>query len=177
MSKNDGITLIALVVTIVVLLILAGTSIAMLSGDNGIITQAQEAKLETRGGDVEERVNLWKTEHELKEYSEMQVLGESEFIEDLKSKNLVFDDEINTETKIITIGSREIYYGLKDPVRIIKFKIGETEYEAEDGMTWAEWIETDYNTKGFYVDNYNEVQQCMNSTECRFINNTIINFK
>ena len=42
--KNEGITLIALVVTIVVLLILAGISIAMLTGDDGIITKAREAK-------------------------------------------------------------------------------------------------------------------------------------
>ena len=46
-SFNDGITLIALVITIIVLLILAGVSIAMLTGDNGIITQAQNAKEET----------------------------------------------------------------------------------------------------------------------------------
>ena len=43
-NKEKGITLIALVVTIIVLIILAGVSIAMLVGDNGIITQAQKAK-------------------------------------------------------------------------------------------------------------------------------------
>ena len=41
---NKGITLIALVITIIVLLILAGVSIAMLTGENGILTQAQNAK-------------------------------------------------------------------------------------------------------------------------------------
>ena len=46
-NKEKGITLIALVVTIVVLLILAGVSISMLTGENGIITQAQDAKLAT----------------------------------------------------------------------------------------------------------------------------------
>lgn len=45
--KNKGITLIALVITIIVLLILAGVSIAMLTGQNGILTQAQKAKTET----------------------------------------------------------------------------------------------------------------------------------
>ena len=40
MKKEQGITLIALVVTIVVLLILAGVSISMLTGENGIVTQA-----------------------------------------------------------------------------------------------------------------------------------------
>ena len=45
--KNKGITLIALVITIIVLLILAGVSIAMLTGQNGILIQAQKAKSET----------------------------------------------------------------------------------------------------------------------------------
>ena len=39
-SKQTGITLIALVVTIIILIILAGVSISMIVGDNGIITQA-----------------------------------------------------------------------------------------------------------------------------------------
>ena len=42
-SKNKGITLIALVITIIVLLILAGISISMLSGDNSILTKAGDA--------------------------------------------------------------------------------------------------------------------------------------
>ena len=44
MKKNKGITLVALVVTIVVLLILAGVSINLVLGNNGIIAKAQDAK-------------------------------------------------------------------------------------------------------------------------------------
>ena len=47
-EKEKGITLIALVITIIVLLILAGVSIAMLTGDNGIITRANEASEKTK---------------------------------------------------------------------------------------------------------------------------------
>lgn len=43
MKNNKGITLIALVVTIIVLLILAGVSIAMLTGENGILNRASES--------------------------------------------------------------------------------------------------------------------------------------
>ena len=43
-KKERGITLIALVITIIVLLILAGVSIAMLTGQNGILTQANKSK-------------------------------------------------------------------------------------------------------------------------------------
>ena len=56
--KASGITLIALVVTIVVLLILAAVSISMLGGENGIITQAIEAKDKTDIADEKERVQL-----------------------------------------------------------------------------------------------------------------------
>ena len=44
--KEKGITLIALVVTIIVLLILAGVVLATISGDNGVLNKATEAKEE-----------------------------------------------------------------------------------------------------------------------------------
>ena len=47
-KKEKGITLITLVVTIIVLLILAGVSLSMLTGENGILTQANKAKDETK---------------------------------------------------------------------------------------------------------------------------------
>lgn len=58
MKNNKGITLIALVITIIVLLILAGVSIAMLTGDNGILTQASTSKTNTQIAEVVERVNM-----------------------------------------------------------------------------------------------------------------------
>ena len=45
---NKGITLIALVITIIVLLILAGVSLGILTGDNGILTQATKAAEQTK---------------------------------------------------------------------------------------------------------------------------------
>ena len=48
LKTSNGITLIALIITIIVLLILAGISIQMLTGDNGILTRAGEAKEKTR---------------------------------------------------------------------------------------------------------------------------------
>ena len=59
MQKNkNGITLIALIITIIVLLILAGVSVAMLTGQNGILTQAQSAKTATENKSAEEKVKL-----------------------------------------------------------------------------------------------------------------------
>ena len=58
LRKNTGITLIALVVTIVILLILAGVSISMLTGHNGILTQAQNTKEETEIASEKEAIQL-----------------------------------------------------------------------------------------------------------------------
>ena len=58
MKRNKGITLIALVITIIVLLILAGVAIAMLSGQNGILKKAADAKTETEHASELERVKL-----------------------------------------------------------------------------------------------------------------------
>ena len=56
--KNKGITLIALVITIIVLLILAGVSIAMLTGENGVLTKAESAKTETEKASAKEKAQL-----------------------------------------------------------------------------------------------------------------------
>lgn len=58
LQERKGITLIALVITIIILLILAGISIAMLAGENGLIAKAQKAKLDTEIAKVEEIAKL-----------------------------------------------------------------------------------------------------------------------
>ncbi len=57
-KRNKGITLIALVITIIVLLILAGVTIATLTGENGILTRASEASKKTGQASAEEQVQL-----------------------------------------------------------------------------------------------------------------------
>ena len=57
-NGKNGITLIALVITIIVLLILAGVTIATLTGDNGILTKAQNAKTQNDKATVKEKVDL-----------------------------------------------------------------------------------------------------------------------
>ena len=61
-SKENGITLIALVITIIVLLILAGVSISMLTGQNGILSKTTEAKKQTKEASQSEKYDLAKTE-------------------------------------------------------------------------------------------------------------------
>ena len=58
LKTNKGITLIALVITIIVLLILAGVSIAMLTGQNGILTRANDASDDSKRAEIADKVNM-----------------------------------------------------------------------------------------------------------------------
>ena len=66
-KSTKGITLIALVVTIIILLILAGVSIAMLTGNNGILTQGKKAKEEQAHAAVKEGIMLLYNEYRTKQ--------------------------------------------------------------------------------------------------------------
>ena len=69
LRRNKGITLIALVVTIIVLLILAGISIVMLTGQNGILNRAAEAKEKTGVAQEEENEKLQGYEDTINQYA------------------------------------------------------------------------------------------------------------
>ena len=56
--KNNGITLIALIVTIIILITLAGIFIGTLTGDNVLIKQVQTARTETERSDIEGKINV-----------------------------------------------------------------------------------------------------------------------
>ena len=68
---TKGITLIALVVTIVVMLVLAGVSINLLTGDNGAITKAKQAKMKSEFATYNEELELFNTARHMEnpEYS------------------------------------------------------------------------------------------------------------
>ena len=113
--KNTGITLIALVITIIVLLILAGVSISAVMGKNGIVAKAQKAKEETRAGEVQEVIDLWKTEVAAKELDENwgELKTEEDILDELIDSGKIEESEINRTKKIITIGSRIIDYNIE----------------------------------------------------------------
>lgn len=58
MKNEKGITLIALVITIIVLIILAAVSIAMLTGDSGILTEADSARDMTNESTIADKINM-----------------------------------------------------------------------------------------------------------------------
>ena len=68
-NRNAGITLIALVITIIILLILAGVTIAAISGDNGILQNAARAKEETEQAEKDEKEKLGDMEDTINGYA------------------------------------------------------------------------------------------------------------
>ena len=52
LKRNNGITLIALIVTIIVLLILTGVGVSTLKGDNGIIKKTASTKKDSRDAEI-----------------------------------------------------------------------------------------------------------------------------
>ena len=98
-KKNSGITLIALVVTIVILLILAGISIGALTGDNGIIDQAHTAKEDTEIASWEEQIDLAIIDAENKHRNPTI----DDIKEELKNKGVINDySQVDEEGTITT---------------------------------------------------------------------------
>ncbi len=105
--KNNGITLIALVITIIVLLILAGVSIAMLTGDNGILTQASNAKTQQEYSSVVEGVSLSASEYTTEKQTN-QISTDKSFLDWLKDKGYINDAN---EIQIATLLGQELSTG------------------------------------------------------------------
>ena len=75
-NRNTGITLIALVITIIVLLILASITIAALTGDNGILTRAAEAKNKTEESQEKEGLELAVTSSQMEDANTLEITEE-----------------------------------------------------------------------------------------------------
>ena len=107
LKKEKGITLIALVVTIVVLLILAGVSTNVLFSDSGLIEKAQDSGLKIRAAQVEEVVANWKQSNFINSSINKQKETADKMLEDLISKKLVTEDEIDKEQEKIIIKKKD----------------------------------------------------------------------
>ena len=79
-KKNNGITIIALAVTIIVMLILAGVTISILVGNSGISKRAEEAKKASEIAQIEESMNLAYAE----KFMDKSMDGEQPTLDDVK---------------------------------------------------------------------------------------------
>jgi len=106
-KKEKGITLIVLVVTIIILLILAGISIAMLTGENGILTKASKAKEKTERENIIEQAKLdiieYETENEGKITDEKAYQIIAKYDKDYKENTeFIFRKNENNEEYFVT---------------------------------------------------------------------------
>ena len=111
LKNKKGITLIALVVTIVVLLILAGVSVSVVADKNGIIQNSQETKEQTRAAMVEKERDLWKLEGQIYQSdSEKETL--EKVLERLEKENTITKEEKQAilETGEVTIAGKTIIF-------------------------------------------------------------------
>ena len=148
-KEMKGITLIALVITIVVLLILAGVSINLLLGDNGIITKATEAKDSYSKSAVKEKVSFL-----LNEYTIGKATGENAELAKFLRKNLqVGVAENEDDTYSFILGDWQIVTSESEIISIEKFKLEvDKTYSSVDDMKTDTSLTTGkiVQTAGYY---------------------------
>ena len=106
--KNRGITLIALVVTVIVILVLAGVSISMLTGENGILNRTAEAKEKTNDSQDLEYLKLKATEALMDYYQKNTTESEDEYILNKWDADKTNKIDVHTADKTITY-NRKVY--------------------------------------------------------------------
>ncbi len=141
--KNKGITLIALVVTIVVLLILAGVSITAVFGDNGIISGAKNAKEKTNEAVKNERKDLTEL---LDELDSMLTGGEAKKVTDSTPKELAgkgTEEEpylIESIEDLVTF-SNNVNGGNSYEEKVVKLGIN---LDFKSTLSYVDYTRTDY---------------------------------
>ena len=131
-NKNQGITLIALVVTIIVLLILAGVSLNLIAGSDGILSKATRAVNKNNTASLEEEINLKIVEEKMayfeKNEEQKENKTEKEYLEEVLKAGIqtskgtvVLDDEGNLKLGVEIIGDYDSVTG-KITITEIAFK-------------------------------------------------------
>lgn len=121
MKTKDGITLITLAVTIVIMLILAGTTINALTGKNGIVARSKEAKEANEEGKAKEYLNFLLDDYNSSNYLQETEDGLTDYLYSLKNKgkfeNFLLSDEdtliIQYKKKYYEVGQNDGFYFVK----------------------------------------------------------------
>ena len=151
-KQEKGITLVALVVTIIVLLILAGIAISLTIGNNGIFSRAQVSKQKSEISQIIESARLDILE---KETENLGGIYEKDLEEILNKygklsnneEQSILDKTLTTNEKKYDIKVKEIYDGPFTEDTTISFKLDGGEilpeitgsYTVKKGTTWEEW--------------------------------------
>ena len=154
-DKNTGITLIALVVTVIVLLILAGVGISMLTGQNGILARAAESKEKTEDGEKRENERMQDYENTIKEYTDG--LPETNYTKPYYPSSDFFKKEGNLSIGLVIQDSKgNEYVWVEVPKTLYDNESYNTEITKEDRKPnpGEEYTENDYNNIEYCLKKY-----------------------
>ncbi len=162
--ENRGITLIALVITIIVLLILAGVSIAMLTGENGILTKANEAKIEQSHAAVVEAISLKYSEYQI-EKNDPTTDVDVEFLEylgecvDSSSKNINVEELVGENQALGNgTGDTDVYKLIEDSNMYILQYYDEEGTLSESNLWSVAKTSTANNVKTITIENSENIE-------------------
>ena len=154
-TKNErkGITLIALVVTIVVLLILAGVSINLVLGNNGIVAKAEKASVETEISQIAEKINFLNYEISI----DSKINGQDESVLAYLKNNGMIDENNVLNTKKLLGAETRYGNGIESDVYKIQGnkivyinkeskKVAERDVDAQLLAFVTEWTVNDNDT-------------------------------
>lgn len=145
MKKSKGITLIALAITIAILLILAGVSITMLKGENGLIVKAKEARLKDDNAKVYEALKLIEINNSITQQDLIKKLQEDKIIDN----NYIVNVQELLGTKLSTgngKGTTDVYK-LEEITELGKIASVET-VELASSIEEKNYMVVYYNEKG-----------------------------
>lgn len=158
-KNSNGITLVSLVVTIIILIILAGISISMLMGKNGLIEKAVKAKENTIIGEEKETISIAYTTLVEEKIENGEEITTEKFEKELK--------KLNKESKVSTDSQENFVIEIsntKNKYKIDKDKnITYIEGNAEDNIK-KPYIETIEFTAGEDLENLGFEEYCTDST-------------
>ena len=157
--KNDGITLISLAVTIIVLLIFAGVSIGTILSGNGVLNQATSASMQTEVANVQEKVDEYIRNEQAekiknRDYSESDIkgiLGDTVLViktEDEVNLGIIKDVSTFGVDSKFGKGAKDIIEGWSGEMKelndvfVIEIENGKVFY-VRDGAIWSKDGETD----------------------------------
>ena len=133
--KNDkGITLIALVITIIILLILAGVAIATLTGENGLFARAKQAKQTQTESEMKEKLNLSIQELQVEKLTEATLddITQEWLTQKLSEYNPILKEDGTTNSKKVTLQKNGII-----KLYMIDEKLNITEVENGSGIEFS----------------------------------------
>ena len=139
--NKNAITLIALVVTIVVLLILAGVTISLLLDENGIIAKSKDARNTNRAGTIRDEISLWEADKVASENGAGSHESMDAFLARLKTRGLINDEDIQKikDTRELQVGKEIIKFPSDAKTLVQAFNDGEI--QVGDYLNYNDYVD------------------------------------